>query len=716
MIACGLSRTHIAVAGLVAAYRPQSRALAQSRFTELRRKRVTTMQAQSDERRWRMTVWIIVTAVTAALVAFVIQAEPLASANDRSRWCTVWSLVERGTYQIDEIQERPGWSTIDLVRHEGHFYSSKPALLPTLVAGLYWLLRAATGWTLLGETQWVTSSLLILINVVPYAVALLVLGRTLERETSRPFTRLFILVTAAVGTLLTPFLTTFNNHTIAATSALWALSALLRITEDKQDASWGLYAVAGFFAAFTCVNELPAALFGIVAFLMCVVQSNRKTWLAFVPCALIPLAGFFVTTWISTGGWKPFYLYYGTDKYEYVHEGVPSYWTNPTGIDRPRDGFLTYLLHCTIGHHGILSLTPVFLLTLAGWFSLRRGVLERTARALALRRSLQIGFGLTLAILAFYLSRPQNYNYGGNTSGLRWTFWLIPFWLLALIPALDRINGRAGRTAALLLLGVSVYSSMSVIENPWQQPWLFNLMTRWGWIDYSDPPPEFDVPLTCWITQLPEPNTSANSTDDPAPYWVEFTGPNVAGQLIRVRLERISRPPDAETDEVWVRMTYRAGAAETFDAEFGISRAAVAEQRSVHEIIRWPEDVDNSVRNAAQTLLHGVPYTRDSRIRYTRYLVRYVNSPIRVDAFACRRTAAQRTFAVDALATKLAYRADFWLSDAVPFGLVRLQRTVTDENTGDILGRLDLLLTDASPLAEDVTTSDQDSSTTTKAE
>src|SRR5689334_17171546 len=38
---------------------------------------------------------------------------PLLSANDRSRWCMVWSLAERGTFQIDEILNTPGWYSID---------------------------------------------------------------------------------------------------------------------------------------------------------------------------------------------------------------------------------------------------------------------------------------------------------------------------------------------------------------------------------------------------------------------------------------------------------------------------------------------------------------------------------------------------------------------------------------------------------------------------
>ena len=68
---------------------------------------------------------------------------PFLSANDRSRWATVRSLVELGTYEIDQIVAEDLWDTIDIVQHPGkdgelHLYSSKPPLLATL---LYLLLN-----------------------------------------------------------------------------------------------------------------------------------------------------------------------------------------------------------------------------------------------------------------------------------------------------------------------------------------------------------------------------------------------------------------------------------------------------------------------------------------------------------------------------------------------------------------------------------------------
>ena len=87
---------------------------------------------------------IIVIAVSIHAAA-LFNAKPLQSANDRSRWCTVWSLVERGTFRIDEIRQQPGWDSIDIIHDDGHFYSTKPPLLTVIVAGMTWCVTQLTG-------------------------------------------------------------------------------------------------------------------------------------------------------------------------------------------------------------------------------------------------------------------------------------------------------------------------------------------------------------------------------------------------------------------------------------------------------------------------------------------------------------------------------------------------------------------------------------------
>lgn len=438
------------------------------------------MSADATDRRMllRFIATLVIASACAIWLAAILNVRPLLSANDRSRWCTVWSLVDRGTYQIDEITKHRGWDTIDKVYHEGHFYSSKPALFPTLVAGLYWCVKQVTGWDLLNYTTEVVRLLLCLVNLLPMLAALIVMQRLLERYARSDATRVFVLMASAFGTMLTPFIVTLNNHTIAAVSVLLAIYPAMRIVADGL-ARPSLFVMSGFFAAFACTNELPAALFGLSLFMLLAWKAPRPTLVWFVPAAMLPLAGFFLTTYLCSGGWKPFYLYYGTEKYLWEIDGVRSYWWDPKGLDKGGDGPLTYFMHCTIGHHGIISLSPIFLLTLATWLR------PRMWRGFALRHFVWMGLGLSVVVLAFYLTRTDNYNYGGNTSGLRWMFWLIPFWLVSIIPIFDALSDRRWfRYLAGVLLLVSAFSAFKPIGNPWRPPWLFELMEVWGWIAY----------------------------------------------------------------------------------------------------------------------------------------------------------------------------------------------------------------------------------------
>ena len=76
------------------------------------------------------------------LVFATLLQDSLWNANVRSRLATVQSLVERGTFRIDESEFR---DTIDKVQVNGHFYSDKPPLLAVMGAASYYLVRALEG-------------------------------------------------------------------------------------------------------------------------------------------------------------------------------------------------------------------------------------------------------------------------------------------------------------------------------------------------------------------------------------------------------------------------------------------------------------------------------------------------------------------------------------------------------------------------------------------
>jgi hypothetical protein len=91
---------------------------------------------------------------------------------------------------------------------------------------------------------------------------------------------------------------------------------------------------------------------------------------------------------------------------------------------------------------------------------------------------------VSLVVMGFYLGM-ERWNYGGGTSGPRWLLWLTPLWLLALVPAADRLGrSRAGRLLALVLLAVSALSAAYPLFNPWRHPWIYRIMDENGWIPY----------------------------------------------------------------------------------------------------------------------------------------------------------------------------------------------------------------------------------------
>jgi hypothetical protein len=88
---------------------------------------------------------------------------------------------------------------------------------------------------------------------------------------------------------------------------------------------------------------------------------------------------------------------------------------------------------------------------------------------------------LTVVVLAFYTTTPKARNYGGNAQGLRWLFWLIPFWLL-LLPKGVEAGQHRGRLRALALLAL-LLSALSVgyaMRNPWSHPWIQDALEHLG--------------------------------------------------------------------------------------------------------------------------------------------------------------------------------------------------------------------------------------------
>jgi hypothetical protein len=638
------------------------------------------------------------------LIVRLFEAEPLKSANDRSRWCTVWSLVERNTYIIDEIRQRPGWDTIDMVQHEGHFYSSKPPLLPRIVAEIYRTLKRITGWTLESDTALVARSILLLINVIPLAAAWWCFSSTIIRHGTSPSGNLLLIAFVCFGTLLNPFTLTFNNHSVAAWSLMLALCGVIRITVESRG-TWWVWLVSGLATGFLIANELPAlALLPFIALALWPVSRMRLLAL-YLPAVALPLAALLWTNYTATGGWKPFYAYYGTEKYVYIHEGVPSYWVDPQGVDRASDPPLTYLFHCTFGHHGLFSLTPLFLLSLVGWLLAAVQYLRRSERQVRDMAYVQLaGLATVLVVGAFYLSKTTHYNYGGVSVGLRWMLWLIPCWCLALVPVMNCGGSRwwLQMLAAPLLAG-SIFAAWYPQQGPWTQPWLFQWMEARGWIDYRSPRVPFPGAQRSWIGALP------SGAERDADYWVEFTAVDPEQGVLQLRLEDGGPVEGVAGDRTGVilrrlivseRPSGRVREVQVLPELFFAAQDASGKPLGLRQSLRFPTEMPRDDQAELIRLILGLPVLPQVE-NYRPSRIRPVRLPIRRDAFFCR----QGSLAVkgkDAQGLTWTHSREIWLCDEVPFGTVQFEDRTRDASGTEVRRRL-WTLTDAGRLPAEST-------------
>jgi hypothetical protein len=533
-----------------------------------------------EQPEWRTVRWgvhaLLIAVSAASMTSRLMQVRsasradpsPFLSANDRSRWCTIRSLGDYGTYAIDDVlydkksgNPQRAWHTIDLVKHRGpdgkeHYYSSKPTLLPTMLAGEYWLIKQVTGASLSNKYKvfYIARLMLLLSQVLPLVGAMWLLAALVERLGGTNWGRIFVVACATQATFLSTFAITLNNHVIAAVAVVVTIAALWPVFRNESQA-WWRFVVGGLASAFAVTCELPALAFFALLGLILLVKSPLRTMAVFSPAAGVVFIAALGTNYLAHESLKPAYAHrykdgptlvtigghlkrafddgqlppvaraelkaknielspqtiieprkpgerwviwdvdghdrlavqLVSDKLEirawddwYDYEGT--YWTADRlqGVDKGEPSPAVYAFHCLLGHHGLFSLTPIWLLSVWGlllWLRGERNPQWWLAAAIAV---------LTVVVLGFYFSRPLiDRNYGGVTSGLRWLFWLIPLWLLALVPACDALaNSRWGRIAAVVLFALSVYSANYATLNPWSQPWLFDYWEQLGWIEY----------------------------------------------------------------------------------------------------------------------------------------------------------------------------------------------------------------------------------------
>ena len=514
------------------------------------------------------TVVVVLSIAVACVRLFFVSGPsgetPFQSANDRSRWSAIRALVDHGTFELDPVlikdpqatirQEKYDleWETIDKVRHKGwdgreHYYSSKPVLSYLPHAAIYAALKATFGLEIAKSPFAVARIVLLLTQIAPFGLALWLFSAYVRRRTDSPWTVGLLTAFAGVGTLISPFLTTLNNHVIAAAAIAFALATLLR-KEDERTPGWGSFALLGLFAGYAASNELPALSFACLLGGYLLLRSPVRTLFAYVPAAgLVAVAAFWVN-YAAHGQLRPPYamredgpliLHYAADPGVLQQGRLPSefrdlmkeqgyafsprttierserpgrlvlwdpatatrlalveretgvdvrqwgnwydysgsywYYGRKSDVDQGEPSRLAYAFHVLIGHHGVFSLTPMWLLAIPGTLLFLKRDWKQPRTAVAWMTLI-----VTVVCIGFYILRPlEDRNYGGVACGLRWALWLVPFWLVAVVePTRYLMKKPVGIAIVVILFAVSCFSAFEPWATPWQHPWLYRVWPK----------------------------------------------------------------------------------------------------------------------------------------------------------------------------------------------------------------------------------------------
>jgi hypothetical protein len=435
------------------------------------------------------TIALIV--VASGMVLFNMPRESNTSTNVMSRWATVEALVDHGTYAIDDTKYS---TTIDKVQIDGRLYSSKPPLLPTLVAGVYAVYRALTGdeiGTRNSRATWVCKAFTVF---VWYVLLLVYFVKSVQLLVRRPEAQVLAMVAMTFGWIGAGYATTLNNHTPAALLALMTFYHALRAHgwapsgEDAASAAQTAggaampgsaampgatrhWIAAGLTAGAIPAFDLPLGALSAGVFVYLFAFDRRRTLRIFLPAVAPTLLLHLILTWAVTGSIVPVYL--RGELYRYPG----SYWATPHGVyalDQPK---WLYAFHLFFGHHGFFTMTP--LLLLAAWALIGLVRNRQPGRA----EALLVGI-VGLVLFVFYVFRTS--NYGGRCVGMRWLIPYAPLLLLFLGAWLDRLRRYSLEICTLLvvLFLVSQFNALDALHAPWQESHWHDLWRRILGADY----------------------------------------------------------------------------------------------------------------------------------------------------------------------------------------------------------------------------------------
>lgn len=417
----------------------------------------------------RSTFVAVALCAAAYLYVFPYQA-PINNPNENVRLYMTAAIVEQGTYVIDDLRARWGW-TNDAAIYEGHAYSVKAPATSFLgvppYAAYYW-------WTEWRGTELDRTTALWLCRVfgsiLPWLFFLFFFHRWLGQRTSSAAVRDAVFFSIAIGSCLYGYGMLFMSHTLSAAAAFGAFMLL----ESAQHAGRMRSARAfwaGFLAAGVTLLEYPGF---VASALLCLYALYVvRPWIRIVPFglgAIVPALAMMHFQWKCFGSpFSPGHLYVETPGLrEPHHEGF----YGAIGVSADALGGL--LIHPGAG---LFPLTPILVFAIVGAVIVIRKKRIEGIAALAI-----------IVLMTLLISAMNNWR-GGWTIGPRYLALLYPFFgWLALLGLEPLVKRWPSATAGIALGATAAGFVASGIPSAY----------------YPHFPPEIDRPLTQIVRVLIE--------------------------------------------------------------------------------------------------------------------------------------------------------------------------------------------------------------------
>jgi hypothetical protein len=370
--------------------------------------------------------------------------------NDESRMATVQSVVESGSFVIDQTDfARTG----DKVFINGHFYSDKPPLPAVLGAAVYFPLyqlglRLHAGASLpYFLITLLTVSLFWILGTLACFASLRFTGMDPER-------RLLAALALGLGSIYFSWSTTFNNHELAAGFLSIGFLFLLRARYEahvRRD-----LAIAGFFLSLAATADVPTGFFYLALLLPVMrhplLRKNAAFYLAPILLTVTPYLAINYSIHHSVLPVQIFRAYF-------EYPGSPWIGSDELTGMRPNSfGFIcSYALLTLFGPKGFLLYDPFLFVAIWGLVHAIR------SRGPFASEGIAVAAGTLLLLLYYWVTSD---NYAGWSYSIRWFVPLLPLLFFFLYPYFETFTKRRENVfQALLCLSVAIATVGAL--NPW---------------------------------------------------------------------------------------------------------------------------------------------------------------------------------------------------------------------------------------------------------